>query len=338
MKYLVAIVLLAGTLANFDFQAAAQARTQPRAQLRLKENRSERLTSEGLALLQQGKNRLALLKFEEAIRLDARNANAYAGAALLYLKDNKIEAAHRYAETALRLQPQNARAHFVAAQVLLQEHKKLAAFDHLRKAVRYSAGQPDEAEANRLLARFRNENPKLLQLAAPQVATPALPPANDTSAALSHRPLLAVFPFSAVHSDSAEHSLGKTLAEMLTTALINRNNYRIIERNQLERVFQEQALGQSGALESETAVAVGNILGVQAVVVGTLSKPAQAFEADARILNVSTGEAMTACYAKGSSSAQLRQMAETLAAEIAGKAALVQSAVRRDSAKTAVEN
>ncbi len=331
MKYLVTILLLAGTLATFVFEAAAQLRTQPRAQLRLKENRSERLTSEGLALMQQGKNRLALLKFEEAIRLDARNANAYAGAALLYLKDHKLEAAHRYAETALRLQPQNARAHFVAAQVLLQEHKNLAAFDHLRKAVRYSAGQPEEAEANRLLARFKNENPKLLQWPAPQVATPALPPANIASEAPNHKPLLAVFPFSDAHADSAEQSLGKTLAEMLTTALINRNDYRIVERSQLERVFAEQALGQSGALESETAVAVGNILGVQAVVVGTLSKPAQAFEADARVLNVQTGEALAACYAKGGSSAQLRQMAETLAAEIAAKAALVQSAVRKDT-------
>ncbi len=324
MKFLFAVTLVLGMFAS---EALAQARAPQRAQNRLKENRAERLTNEGLALMQQSKNRLALLKFEEAIKLDAQNAKAYAGAALLYFKENKFERAQQYAATALRLQPENARAHFVAGQILLKERKNLAAFDHLRKAARYSAGQPDEAEANRLLARLRNDNPKLLQTKPSNV--PALPPPSQSTN--GEKPALAVFSFNVSRTDSSDQSLGQTLAEMLTTALINHGAYRIIERSQLERVFQEQALGQSGALESETAVAVGNILGVQAVVVGTLSQPGQAFEADARILNVGTGEAMAACYAKGNSSAQLRQMAETLAVEIAAKAPSVQSAVRKDS-------
>lgn len=328
-------IILILALAGIVPEGAAQARLA-RTQNRVKENRSERLTQEGLALAQQGKSRMALLKFEEAIRLDAQNAVAYSCAALLYFKENKSERAQQYAATALRLQPNNARAHYVTAQLLLRERKNLAAYDHLHKAMRYAADQPDGFESKRLLARLRKDNPNLLQPSSQPVLEPA--PDQATAATSGNKPLLAVFAFEEARADSAEENLGKVFSEMLTTALINGGAYRLIERSQLERVFEEQALGQSGALEGETAVAVGNILGVHAVVVGTLSRPARAFEADARILNVSTGEAVAACSARGASAEHLRQMAESLATTMAAKTALVQNAVKQDSTQTREQN
>jgi hypothetical protein len=51
----------------------------------------------------------------------------------------------------------------------------------------------------------------------------------------------------------------------------------------LHKVLEEQALGQSGHLDSEMAVAVGKIMGIGAVVVGSISKLDRALQSDARI-------------------------------------------------------
>ena len=104
---------------------------------------------------------------------------------------------------------------------------------------------------------------------------------------------------------------------MLITSLINSNRFKVIERAQLDKVLQEQALSQTGALETETAVVVGKIMGLDAVVVGSVSKLATVYEADARVLNVESGEAVTAANASAASANQLRSLAETLAGTLA---------------------
>ena len=48
------------------------------------------------------------------------------------------------------------------------------------------------------------------------------------------------------------------------------NIFTVIERNEIERVMKEQALGQSGLLDDANAAQVGNILGVEAMIVGTV--------------------------------------------------------------------
>jgi hypothetical protein len=91
----------------------------------------------------------------------------------------------------------------------------------------------------------------------------------------------------------------------------------------LHKVLEEQALGQSGALDSETAVAVGKVMGIDAVVVGSISKLDRAWKSDAKVLNVETDEAIAAAHARGGSPDDLRQMAETLAKGLSAYAAMV---------------
>lgn len=49
------------------------------------------------------------------------------------------------------------------------------------------------------------------------------------------------------------------------------NVYDVVERNQLERVIQEQQLGATGLINDAQAVQLGNLLGVQAMVTGDIS-------------------------------------------------------------------
>ncbi len=319
-------------------EAAAQTRPLQKMQQKRKENRSDRLVEEGLALQQQGQPTAAGKKFEEALELNPKNARAHANLALLCWQDNRLAPARNHAETALKIQPENPRAHLVMANLLMKSGKDLAASDHLRKTARLG-NSADQAEATRLLTGLRAKHADFFNKPAARPAdgksATSSSSTNATPPATGEKPVLAVFAFSDAQLDSTEQQLGDALSEMLATSLINRNTYHVIERSQLDRLMQEQALGQTGALEAETVVVVGELLGAQAVVVGSLSRPATAFEADARILNVSTGEALAASHAKAGSSAQLRDMAETLALELSAKAGMIQPVAKKDSSAVA---
>ena len=48
------------------------------------------------------------------------------------------------------------------------------------------------------------------------------------------------------------------------------NNFAVIERSEIEKVMKEQALSQTGFIDDANAAQVGNILGVEAMIVGTV--------------------------------------------------------------------
>lgn len=57
------------------------------------------------------------------------------------------------------------------------------------------------------------------------------------------------------------------LQEKIINGLVMKS-INVIERQHLNKILEEQALGQTGMLDENTAVKVGNILGVDAVLVG----------------------------------------------------------------------
>ncbi|MEI7905766.1 MAG: CsgG/HfaB family protein [Bacteroidota bacterium] len=66
--------------------------------------------------------------------------------------------------------------------------------------------------------------------------------------------------------------LGSGVADMLTTALVKSGKFTVIERQELEKVLAEQKLGESGLVTAETAPKVGKLLGVELIVVGSVSE------------------------------------------------------------------
>ncbi|MBN2384372.1 hypothetical protein JXQ70_15955 [bacterium] len=65
--------------------------------------------------------------------------------------------------------------------------------------------------------------------------------------------------------------LGWSAADMMMTKLFKSDKFTLIERAQLEAILNEQGLGQSGVITPQTAAQVGKVLGVSAVVIGTVS-------------------------------------------------------------------
>jgi curli biogenesis system outer membrane secretion channel CsgG len=65
---------------------------------------------------------------------------------------------------------------------------------------------------------------------------------------------------------------GTGMSDMLVTALVQSGKFMVIEREQLNHVLAEQDLGQSGRVTEQTAPAIGKLLGVAAIVYGSVSE------------------------------------------------------------------
>lgn len=70
----------------------------------------------------------------------------------------------------------------------------------------------------------------------------------------------------------SDQDIGKGIADMLVTDLVRNGTYSMIERKQLDRVLGEQNFQQSGRADASTAAQLGRILGVDAIVIGSITQ------------------------------------------------------------------
>lgn len=66
--------------------------------------------------------------------------------------------------------------------------------------------------------------------------------------------------------------LGFSASDILTTELFKTGAFIVVERAQLQKVLGEQALGQSGVINPTTAAQAEKILGLNAIVTGSISQ------------------------------------------------------------------
>jgi len=70
----------------------------------------------------------------------------------------------------------------------------------------------------------------------------------------------------------ANQDIGKGIADMLVTNLVRDGHYSVIERKQLDHVLQEQNFQQSGRADPASAVRLAKILGVDAIIIGSITQ------------------------------------------------------------------
>lgn len=113
------------------------------------------------------------------------------------------------------------------------------------------------------------------------------------SSADTHITKIAITPFS-----GSDKELNAALADSLGTELIGMG-YDLIERSQLEQVLAEQKLSWTGVMPTETAVELGKILNVDALLLGSvmpyepgakeISMKGQVLSANVRLIDTRTG-------------------------------------------------
>lgn len=110
--------------------------------------------------------------------------------------------------------------------------------------------------------------------------------------------------------------LGTAASDILITELTKTGKFVVVERGKLNRVMEEQKLQTSGAIDSRTAVQMGRVLGLNAMVTGSVSQfgvrtegfdgllvqsKRQIAEAtiDVRVVDAETGQVLYADSGKG---------------------------------------
>lgn len=83
---------------------------------------------------------------------------------------------------------------------------------------------------------------------------------------------------------------GRFLAEELITRLYDTEKFKVIERQQLNKVIAEQKLSLTGVVDPASAKQLGKLLGVDAIASGTYSDLAQSLKVNARLISAATGE------------------------------------------------
>ncbi len=83
------------------------------------------------------------------------------------------------------------------------------------------------------------------------------------------------FDYATVQSDisaifGTRMDVGKGVADLLVTKVVQGGQYSVIERKQLDKIIAEQNLGSSGRVDEATAARIGKILGVDALIMGSI--------------------------------------------------------------------
>lgn len=88
-----------------------------------------------------------------------------------------------------------------------------------------------------------------------------------------------------------DQSAAGIISDRLRAELINTGVFRVMERAEMESIFREQGFQKSGACdEASCLVEVGQLLGVERMVAGSIGKVGDFFTISLRMINVATGE------------------------------------------------
>jgi len=104
--------------------------------------------------------------------------------------------------------------------------------------------------------------------------------------------LIAVSPFSNLTGDAAQDYFGFQISEYVSSALAGFPGIKVVERQQLSRILDEQEFQLSGITDENSAVEVGTILNAQQMIVGSFTKHSGGFELNGRLVDVATGKVL----------------------------------------------
>ena len=108
------------------------------------------------------------------------------------------------------------------------------------------------------------------------------------------RPGIAVLPFdnSGSYGQNKENfdALQKGIAGMLISELAANPAARVVEREQIQSLLDEQHLGATGQVDAQTAAKIGKLVGARYIITGTFVDFYGDFRVDLRLVNTETSE------------------------------------------------
>tara|TARA_B100001964_G_C14198258_1_gene584462 strand:+ start:282 stop:1592 length:1311 start_codon:yes stop_codon:yes gene_type:complete len=103
-----------------------------------------------------------------------------------------------------------------------------------------------------------------------------------------------VLSFDEVGESTKEKQLGKLVSAELQTWLRRDHNLLLVEREQLGRLIEEIQLGQTGLVNEEQAVEVGQMSGAEALILGSVLEAGDRYVVNAKLVSTSSGQVVAA--------------------------------------------
>jgi curli biogenesis system outer membrane secretion channel CsgG len=111
--------------------------------------------------------------------------------------------------------------------------------------------------------------------------------AQDTSKA-APVPTLAV---NNLEPHGLSESEALTLSDVFRSRLMETKKFKVMERSEMETILKEQAFQQSGACTEEACIVeMGQLLGIEQVIAGSIGKVGKAYSINIRVISVRSGE------------------------------------------------
>lgn len=101
---------------------------------------------------------------------------------------------------------------------------------------------------------------------------------------------VAILDFENISPAAKDNRLGETVAELFAAEFSQSTMFRVVERKNLGKVFDEQALQLTGATDGGNAVQVGKLLDAQALLYGSVSETGDNFIITVKLTDVESGE------------------------------------------------
>ena len=148
---------------------------------------------------------------------------------------------------------------------------------------------------------------------------------------------IAVLPF---ENKGGDPGMSSIVQDKMITSLYSLKRFKIIERSQIDKVMSEQKLGMTGAIDQAKAVKVGRLIGVDAILIGSISASDRGTSMDARLIDTETGTIITAASAvvEGNSLMVIRNTATDISIQIYNDVPLVEGyIIKMDLAKCVLD-
>lgn len=101
---------------------------------------------------------------------------------------------------------------------------------------------------------------------------------------------VAVLPFANNTTDHSLDSLGATMADIVATNIVSPKSITVIERQKIVDLLSELKFNQTGAVNSDTAVKIGKVLGANMMVFGSFVQVNNKVILSVRVVKTETSE------------------------------------------------
>jgi TolB-like protein len=144
-------------------------------------------------------------------------------------------------------------------------------------------------------------------------------PVTSYAQAAATKPGVGVLPFESASIDPNLAPLGKGIPAILINELSRNTSIRVVEREAIQKILDEQKLGTSGSLDPATVIKVGKLIGALYMITGSfVTNPAKDMQISVRCFSVETGEIIYSETAKGTTNGLIELIQQAGAKATAG--------------------